>query len=248
MHRRRSDQLRDSWLVGRVLWPWIGRSSATGGRRPIVKTLTCRRPSWLPWPFITASTWTLSGTRWCSNFPFPFFFLRHVVRFFVLFFGGFASCFPFYEPRFFSSTVLGFTEFYRVLQGLTEFRWVVPSLTGFYSSFVGFIWVLLGFTRFHRVLLGFHWILLGFTGFFWVLSGFTWFYLVLPGLTGFYRVLLGSTRFHWVWMIFFSWFCKFNWIFTGLYWVLIGFSKVSPGFTGFYWVSLRFTGYLLGFI
>ena len=33
---------------------------------------------------------------------------------------------------------------------------------------------------------------------------------------------------------------RFYWVFTGFYWVLLG-------FTGFYWVLLGFTEFLLGF-
>ena len=111
---------------------------------------------------------------------------------------------------------LGSTEFYRVsrclwlVPGFAEFDWVLPSLTGFYL-------VLLGLTGFCHVLRGF-------TDFYsefeWVLVGFIVFLRWLLGFTGFYWVFLGFTVFFWVVLGFTGFLLGFYWVFTGFYWVL----------------------------
>ena len=82
--------------------------------------------------------------------------------------------------------ILSFTRFY-------GFKWVLVGYIEFYmvlQSFNGFEWVSTGFIGFYRVSTGstaslrtkvvyissftrFYWVLLGFTGFYWVLPGFT---------------------------------------------------------------------------
>ena len=69
----------------------------------------------------------------------------------------------------FNGDIGGFTLYYRVLLGFTEFHWihcVILGFTSFYRIWLDSYRVLPGFTLIHRVLSGF-------TGFYWVLLGFT---------------------------------------------------------------------------
>ena len=108
---------------------------------------------------------------------------------------------------------LGYTGFYWVLPGFTEFgslftdftRFyrVLPSFTEFSSLFIEFYYIILGFTGFYRVLPSLVVYLLNFTRLYWVLPSFTEFGIpfneltrFLLGFTGFYRVLPGYTEFY----------------------------------------------------
>ena len=138
---------------------------------------------------------------------------------------------------------------------------VLPSFTGFYLVFIGFLGFLHGLAQFlvlrsaQRRLATEPLFLPSFTEFYRVLPSFTGFYWIWLGLTYFHGILPGIIKFFFVLLVFFSRFSLLG--FAQFHWVASTFDRLYvtttlvTSFNWFYWVSPHHNGFypdFLGFL